>query len=271
MSVLMQLNAQELTLMTYNIRYDNPADGDNAWPLRKECLSRQILAEAPDVLGIQEGLYSQLLYLDSEFVDYQRVGVGRDDGQQQGEFSAVYFRRDRFRLDSSATFWLSQTPDVPSKAWDAALPRICTWAALTDLETGRPFAVMNTHFDHIGSIARLNSALLLLSRASAFESSGRTVFMMGDFNCGSQSEPILLITSRYFDGMQSRSKVGFSDRGTYNAFDPGREARERIDFIFHSDSGIQVKEARIVTAFCNSGRYPSDHFPVMTRYSMKEE
>src|SRR5689334_14278278 len=156
--VFMGSYAQPLKVMTYNIRYDNPGDGVNAWPNRIEKVTALIRKYNPDIIGVQEALHHQLQDLVRVLPDYSYVGVGRDDGKVKGEFSAILFRNSRFGLLSDSTFWLSETPQIPgSKSWDAAITRLVTEAKFFDKELRTDFIVFNTHFDHIGKEARMNS------------------------------------------------------------------------------------------------------------------
>jgi endonuclease/exonuclease/phosphatase family metal-dependent hydrolase len=257
---------QDITLMTYNIRYDNPLDYGNAWLLRKGFVLDQIKRESPDILGIQEGLHSQVLFLDSALGSYRRVGVGRDDGSTLGEYCAIYYKEDRFIADSSGTFWLSPTPNRPGKGWDAALPRICTWLVLRDTLTQQSIAILNTHFDHIGSEARKESSRLLVEYSNRLIDNGLKVFLMGDFNCNSASAPAKIIRKRFKDSMEGKKAGDFSDQGTYNAFNTSKLATERIDFIFYRASGLKVRRAWMLIEMYEE-RYPSDHFPVLATFS----
>ena len=146
-------SADPIRAMTFNIRLDIASDGANAWPHRRQMVAALIRHEAPDLLGTQEVIVHQKEYLEAQFPDYTFVGVGRDDGEKAGEFSPLAWRNDRFEMLDSGTFWLSPTPEVPSKGWDAALPRVATWALLRDLRSGRMIRVLNTHFDHVGTQA----------------------------------------------------------------------------------------------------------------------
>src|SRR6056297_2032192 len=156
-------SSSTITIMSYNIRYDNPDDGINAWPNRQDHVA-EIMADiySADIIGVQEALKHQLDDLQARMPGYSWVGVGRDDGRDKGEFSPIFYKTDRFDLIATNTFWLSQTPDRPgSRSWDAAITRIATWARLSDHESGREFYVINTHFDHRGEEARVKSAQLI--------------------------------------------------------------------------------------------------------------
>ena len=144
------LSGQPLRVLTYNIRYDNPQDGENAWEKRRDFLCGQLEFYGPDVVGVQEALHHQLMYMNEKMPGFRYVGAGRDDGGTAGEYSAIFYRAGRLELLDSGTFWLSPTPEKPSKGWDAALNRVCTFALLRDTASGQTWWIFNTHFDHIG-------------------------------------------------------------------------------------------------------------------------
>ena len=258
------LPAQTLTALTYNIRFDNPADGDDAWPKRRDFLAAQIRFNAPDVFGIQEGLLRQLVYLDSAFADYARVGVGRDDGKEGGEYSAFYFRRDRFRVLASGTFWLSETPNVPSRGWDAALNRVCSYACLFDSLSSRPFWVFNTHFDHMGQEARRHSAELILKKVKELNPGGFPVIVMGDFNSKPADAPVQTILKEMSDTESISQELSFGPAGTFNGFKFHEPVTERIDYIFLGGKGLKVLQHAVLSDNRNC-HYPSDHLPVLAR------
>lgn len=253
-------SAQPIALLTYNIRYDNPADGDNAWPKRRDFLANQIRFHAPDIFGIQEGLKNQVDYLQAQLPAYTYVGVGRDDGKTAGEYSALFFRADRFRALESGTFWLSPTPDTVSKGWDAALPRICTWALLKDTASGRKFWVFNTHFDHIGQQARRESAALILEKIHQKNTAHLPVVLMGDFNSGPNSAPVRLVTQDLRDAHIHSQEPVFGPPGTFNGFRFNEPVELCIDYIFVSPDLTVRKYA--VLSDSRDCRYPSDHLPV---------
>src|SRR5512143_3734076 len=175
--------AAALRIMTFNIRMDTPADGPNAWPWRKDIAAGTISFHRVDIAGLQEVLVSQLRDLEALLPGYARIGVGRDDGREAGEYNPIFFRKDRFKLLASSTFWLSETPDKPGvKGWDAACPRIVTWARLRDLWTGRVLVAFNTHFDHVGERARRESAAQVLSAVERIAGREPAV-LTGDLNC----------------------------------------------------------------------------------------
>jgi len=174
------LSAQNLKIMTYNIRYDNPNDGENAWPNRKEHLFSQLAFYEPDVLGIQEALPHQVVEMANALPNYSNVGMARD-GVGKGESSNIFYKKTRFEVLQQNTFWLSETPDVISKGWDAALNRVCTYVILKDKKSEKVIYVFNTHLDHLGELARNNSIQLILSKIKSLNSKNHPVFFFGGF------------------------------------------------------------------------------------------
>jgi endonuclease/exonuclease/phosphatase family metal-dependent hydrolase len=254
--------AQEtsFSVLTYNIRYDNPADGENAWSERRHFLAGQLRFYAPDIFGVQEALRHQLEFLGEQLPAYSWVGVGRDDGEAGGEYSAVFFRKSRFSVQQSGTFWLSPTPERVSKGWDAALPRICTWALLEDKAAGRHVWVFNTHFDHVGREARRMSASLLLLRLWEMNRQRYPVVLMGDFNAGPNTEPIQILLRELYDARVRSQEPPFGPEGTFNGFRFYEPVELRIDYIFTTPDLRVCKYA--VLSDSKNCRYPSDHLPV---------
>ncbi|MBI9071210.1 MAG: endonuclease/exonuclease/phosphatase family protein [Melioribacteraceae bacterium] len=258
--VSINISAQTHSFMTYNIRYANEQDSINKWDFRKEKLADQIKFHEPDVFGLQEALECQVIYLDTNLCNYSFVGVGRDDGKTKGEFSPIYFRNDKLTLIKWNTFWLSETPDTISVGWDAALERICTYALFEDKISHEKFWVFNTHFDHIGIEARINSAKLIFKMISKFNDENYPVFLMGDFNLEPESDPIQFLSEKLCDSKKS-AKVVYGNNGTFNGFDTILEVTRRIDYIFVSRENITVSKYAVFSDLINQ-RYNSDHFPV---------
>ena len=254
----------KLTALTYNIRYDNPGDGEDAWPKRRDFLAGQLRFHAPDIFGIQEGLHRQLEYLSEQLPAYTRVGVGRDDGKQGGEYSALFFLKKRFGLLASGTFWLSETPDTVSKGWDAALPRVCTFAHLHDSLSGKKLWVFNTHFDHIGKEARRRSAELILLKIKEKNTANEPVVLMGDFNAEPQEEPVAVLTHELRDARSMSLEPPFGPEGTFNAFKFNEPVKRRIDYIFLNEKGLKVLQHAVLSD-SRDCHYPSDHLPVLAR------
>ncbi|MCC7506497.1 MAG: endonuclease/exonuclease/phosphatase family protein [Saprospiraceae bacterium] len=254
--------AQTLRFLTYNIRYDNPGDGDDAWPKRRDYLAAQIGFYAPDVFGIQEGLHHQVEFLAQQLPQYAWVGAGRDDGRQAGEYSALFYRRDRFRLLDSGTFWLSETPGQPSKGWDAALNRVCTYALLRDSVTGQQLWVFNTHFDHIGQEARRQSAALIIQKIREKNPENKPVVVMGDFNAEPSEAPVATMKNALTDTQEASETPAFGPSGTFNGFKFHEPVTRRIDYIFTGGTGLRVLRHAVLSD-SKDCHYPSDHLPVM--------
>jgi endonuclease/exonuclease/phosphatase family metal-dependent hydrolase len=189
-----KITRKTINAMSFNIRYDNPKDNENAWPNRKEMVAATIRFHQTDIAGLQEALDHQVKDLEALLPEYGWFGVGRDDGRNKGEYAPVFFRKGRFTVVHWDTFWLSDTPDKPAKAWDAALPRIVTWGKIQDIWTGKIFFFFNTHFDHVGETAREKSAKLLQKKIAEI-SEDFPVILTGDFNCTEKENPYKTLTS----------------------------------------------------------------------------
>lgn len=275
---------------SYNIRYDNPGDVEkgNSWPQRLPVIAGLIRFHEFDVLGTQEAFHHQLVDLQKLLPNHAYTGCGRDDGKEAGEHAAIFFRKDKFSLLECGTFWLSQTPDKPGKGWDADLPRICTWAKLRETGGGRVLFVFNTHFDHRGVQARLESAKLIVSRIKEV-AKDEPVILTGDFNVDQTSESY---RSLHDSGILADSYETAADRyalnGTANAFKPEVKTESRIDHVFHTRQLKPVRYGVLTDTYrtpvadsqeTQSGnfpgevkfrnfqvRMPSDHFPVLVEF-----
>ncbi|MCO6149121.1 endonuclease/exonuclease/phosphatase family protein [Flavobacterium sp. NRK1] len=255
-------NAQIIKVMSYNIRLDVPSDGENRWDNRKEMLADQVLKLSPDFMGVQEALPQQVDYLTITLKDYKYIGVGRDNGIREGEFSAIFYNSAKYRVLQQSTFWLSETPDKVSFGWDAACRRVCTYGLFEDLKTKEKIWIFNTHFDHLGNIARINSAKLILKKIKELNKENLPFALTGDFNLEDDSESIKLISSELNDSKTAAKDVT-GPVATFNDFNVTEPATKRIDYIFVPKSGIVVKKY-IVLKELKHNRYPSDHFPVYT-------
>lgn len=261
------LNAQDLSVLTYNIKYDDPKDTINGWNNRKEFLISQLNYNHPDIFGTQEGLFNQLEDIKAGLIDYEFFGVGRDFGDKKGEHTALFYNSKTVKLLDESTFWLSETPDVPSKGWDAALNRICTYGLFQIQKTGTQFLVFNTHFDHIGEEARKESALLILNKIKKVNTNNLPVILMGDFNLESQSEGIQSILKIYNDA-HLVADTAFGPTGTFNGFHFEKPVTRKIDFIFTSNK-IKVLKSGILSD-SKDCHYPSDHFPVYAELNLSD-
>lgn len=256
--------ATPIRAMTFNIRLDLASDGANAWPHRKEMVAAIIRREAPDLLGTQEVLLHQKRYLETALPGYTFVGVGRDDGAEGGEFSPLAWRGERFEALESGTFWLSPTPETPGKGWDAAYPRVATWAVLRDRRTGRTIRVLNTHFDHVGTVARANAARMIAEWVASGPAAGAPAIVMGDFNAAPGSEPYRILAearSGLADTRAISRTPPYGPPGTFNAFDITAAPDAPIDHVFVTP-GFSVAGYAVITQHWE-GRLPSDHYPVL--------
>ncbi len=257
--------ADHYEAMTYNIRLDLASDGDNAWPHRRSALIALVAYQAPDFVGMQEVLLHQKQAVEADLPGYQFVGVARDDGKEKGEYSPLGFRRDRFTLVGSGTFWLSPTPDTPSKGWDAALPRIATWARLHDRTAKRAFLVVNTHFDHIGEVARQESARQIRRWIDGQRKAGETAVLLGDFNSPATSNPYAAIVEPGKGALRDSRIISrtphYGPLGTFTGFKIAQMDPSPIDHIFVSDDVTVLRHATLTDQ--NGGKLPSDHYPVV--------
>ncbi|WP_430931608.1 endonuclease/exonuclease/phosphatase family protein [Saccharicrinis sp. 156] len=251
----------QVKVMTYNIRFNNPNDGDNWWENRKGEVVQLLDYYSPEIIGIQEGLHSQVEYIDKKMPNYNYVGVGRDDGIKKGEYTAVYFDTTQIILVKTKTFWLSETPDKVSIGWDASMERISTYAIFRIKKTGEVLHVFNCHYDHIGELARVNSSQLIMNKIKEFKLDEEKVIVMGDFNSGPDSEPIQILKKQMDDGAKISLKPLYGPHGTFNSFGKNITPIRRIDYIFTKK--LQVKRYRHIDDKRINGLWFSDHLPVM--------
>ncbi len=253
------MQGQSIKVMTYNIRLDTEKDGVNAWPKRKHKVFELIKKYDPDILGVQEALHHQLQDLVANLSGYTYVGVGRDDGKEAGEYSAILLKNEKFEIKDNGTFWLSETPDVPgSKSWDAAITRVASWAKLFDKKLSKEFLIVNTHFDHIGKEARRNSAQLIKDRITSIRES-LPVVLTGDFNCTRNEPPYKVVMNS--ENLKLIDPAPSNPSGTFCSFEVGSMECNAIDYIFITP---EWKATNYTVIKDNDGKYyPSDHLPVL--------
>lgn len=255
---------KEFTVLSFNIRFNNPNDGINAWPHRRDRVAELIGTRyRADLAGLQEALKDQIEDLELRLPDYGWLGVGREDGEEKGEFTPIFYRGDRFEPLEHGVFWLSETPEVPgSKSWDAAITRIVTWARFRDLLSGVEFYHFNTHFDHRGEKARQESARLLAQRMKKM-AGARPVILTGDLNARPDGEVYRLLAAEWKDTRQAARQPPEGPDATFTDWISIGPPGSRIDYVFVSD-GVEVLQHRVgVDRF--EGRFVSDHLPVITR------
>tara|TARA_R110002049_G_scaffold32570_9_gene108320 strand:- start:2459 stop:3304 length:846 start_codon:yes stop_codon:yes gene_type:complete len=262
-----QIQGQKLSVMTYNIRLDVASDGENAWPHRKEVLSSQIQFYGPDILGVQEARPSQMTDLKTALKEYNTIGIGRD-GDDKGEYSAIFYNTKKVKVEHENTFWLSETPNKVSKGWDAAYPRICTYGLFTLLESNQKIWVFNTHLDHVGVEAQLQGMQLILKTIDTLNTDNFPVILMGDFNVEPHSELITNLKQKMNDS-KDMAKLTFGPHGTFNGFKFEELVTRRIDYIMLSKSNkIEVEKYGVLSSSIDL-KYPSDHFPVIIKLRVK--
>jgi endonuclease/exonuclease/phosphatase family metal-dependent hydrolase len=272
MSSLLWLNPalaqkkEPITVASYNIRYNNPGDGVNAWPNRKEMVKALVRYHGFDLFGVQEALRGQLVDL-TEMNEFAFLGKGRDDGKEAGEHSAIFYKKDRFDVLKSGDFWLSQTPDKPGKGWDATCcNRICSWAQLKDRTTRKTFYFFSVHFDHQGVEARRESGKLMVQKIKEIAGND-PVICVGDLNSTPETEQVQTIQTLLNDAYQVTTMPPYGPVGTFNGFKFDAPLKNRIDYIFVSKP-INVLSYAVLTD-AKDQRYPSDHQPVVVKLVVK--
>lgn len=251
----------QIEVMSYNIRYANENDGENSWSKRRSYITNQLKFYEPHILGVQEALLVQLEHFKENLLNYDYVGVAREDGKQKGEYTAIFYDTRRFDALENETFWLSETPSKVSTGWDAALPRVCTYVKLKDKNTGEEFYVFNTHFDHIGEKARLESSKLILKKIEEVNKENLPVILMGDLNLEPNAEGVKLLADKMNDSKMVCQEVSFGPEGTFNGYKFGEPVTRRIDYIFTSKDNVQVIKHAVLSD-SRDLKYPSDHLPV---------
>jgi len=256
-----RVDAQSLKAMTYNIRLDVASDGNNAWPLRKDFFASQIQFYEPDILGVQEAMPHQVVDLEQLLPQYNQVGIGRE-GVGKGESSNIFYKKDKFTIIQTNTFWLSETPKAISMGWDAACHRVCTYALFQEAKTNQLFWVFNTHLDHIGEQARTKGIELILAQINQLNTLNYPVIFMGDFNSESQEERIVALKKVMNDTREVSLEKPFGPVGTFNNFEHDKSVTALIDYIFISKkSNLKVIKYAVLSD-SKDLKYPSDHLPV---------
>lgn len=279
MITTMMIQAETLRVMSFNIRYNNPGDGVNAWPNRKENVADMInKIHKVDIAGLQEVLHGQLMDLDSLLPDtYSFLGVGRDNGLHKGEYSCIVYRNDKFEVLATNTFWLAENTEVPGMvSWDSSLTRIVTWAKFKEIATGEEFFFFNTHFDHRGRQARVESAKLIVHKTKSIAGDAPTI-ITGDFNARESSPPYAVLSGKEPAGdLKSDLKDGryVSKNGhegpttTSSGWNQLRDPETKIDYIFVRNNVEVLTHKVLVDKF--GEYYPSDHLPVFATVNITD-
>lgn len=268
-TITLQVFGQKLDIISYNIRFPNPDDGENVWDKRKEKMLALLDYYEADFIGLQEAYYNQLSYLNDGLVNYTYVGVGKRNGKKQGAFNAILYDSTKFEVIKQATFWLSDTPNKISRGWDAKLERICTYGLFKHKVTKNKIWVFNTHFDHKGEKAKKMSAQLILDKIAEINTKNHPLVLMGDLNAHTDEEPIIILNKGLADALSISQKPLYGPKGTYNGFNPDSKMRSRIDFFFVA--GLQVLSYAHLDDRLQNQNHISDHFPIMMRVKLKAD
>lgn len=260
-----KMNGQNLKIMSYNIRVDLTADGDNDWDHRKDFFTSQIQFYEPDVFGIQEAAPNQVNDIANRLPQYSFVGTGRE-GVEKGESSNIFYNKKRLKMLLNDTFWLSETPSEISLGWDAAYKRVCTYALFKDVKTKQLFWVFNTHLDHVGEQAKINGIKLILSKIKEVNKNYQVIFT-GDLNSEPDSREIFLLKKEMKDTRAISKTQPFGPSGTFNGFKHNEPVTRLLDYIFISkDASFKVEKIAVLSD-SKDLRYPSDHLPVYVELS----
>ncbi|MFK7984225.1 MAG: endonuclease/exonuclease/phosphatase family protein [Saprospiraceae bacterium] len=268
LSLPILLFAQSITFMSYNIRYDTDRDSLDSWTNRKAFLLNQVQFYQPDIMGTQEGLKHQLDYLQAGLEHYEYKGIGRDDGQTKGEYTAVFYNKNKFNLLKEGTFWLSPTPDTVGLGWDAVCNRTCTYLLLEDQQNQQKYWVFNTHFDHRGKVARQNATLLILEKIQQLNTANHPIILMGDFNVEPTDAVYTTLTNALADTKKVSQLPPFGNEGTFNGFKFHQPLTRRIDYIFADTNQVNILKYATLSD-SKDCHYPSDHLPVFVEVSIK--
>ncbi|MFA9188201.1 endonuclease/exonuclease/phosphatase family protein [Flavobacterium sp. FBOR7N2.3] len=265
---IVQIKAQNLKVMTYNIRLDVASDGENSWSHRKDYFNSQIQFYEPDVFGIQEATPNQVIDIATALPEYNYVGIGREE-EGKGESSNIFYKKEHLKIHSSATFWLSETPNKISRGWDAACNRVCTYALFEDQKNKQMFWVFNTHLDHMGEEARTKGIELILHKMKELNTKNYPVIFMGDFNLEPSSERIIALKKVMNDTRDFSENKPFGPSGTFNNFKHNEPVTLLLDYIFISQQNTFKVKKFAVLSDSKDLKYPSDHLPVYTELSYK--
>ena len=252
---------KELKVMSYNIRMGIAKDGTNSWEFRCPATIEMLNAQKPDVFGVQEAFEFQIRFIEEYCRDYKSVGVGRDDGKKKGEYMSIFWNKKTVSLLKWGTFWLSETPDKPSKGWDAHCRRTATWALMKDKKTGKKFYFVNTHLDHKGKEAQKNGLKLIVDRIESINPQGYPMILTGDFNIKPDNAALIGLDSR----MQSTRKIA-ADTDNHNTFNGWsvKPTDSVIDYIYISGFS-SCPQYRTVTEKYAERPFVSDHYPIFAR------
>lgn len=271
--VCLYINAtaqQEIKVMSFNIRLDVASDGENRWDARRDKVAALMNYYEADFIGAQEVQHHQLQYLLTVLKRYSSIGVGRDDGKEAGEYSNIFYNKEKFDVLQQSTFWLSPTPDSVSFGWNANCRRVCTYGLFQDKKTKQKLWVFNTHFDHLGDTARLESAKLITEKIQQLTSNTHPIILTGDFNSKPTEAPAVYMTNHFRSARDNSQEKAYGPADTWNGFAFNKKPDGCIDYIFMSQhSSATVKKFATITDSYDM-KYPSDHFPILATIVLKK-
>ncbi|MDT0295348.1 endonuclease/exonuclease/phosphatase family protein [Mesonia ostreae] len=250
----------DLQVMSYNIRFAEEEKGEISWSNRKDLLLTQLKEVPVDIYLLQEPLDKQIEDIKEALTNYNFVGHRRIENVKWGGYNAIFYKKDKFKLLESNTFWLSETPEVESKGWDAFQVTIATYALLKDIDTGKKFFILNTHLDRVGETAKIESLKLIKKKIDEINNKKLSVIIGGDFNSKETTAPIAYFDKYFKDSKKVSHQEALGPKGTFNYFNSRASHRYRIDYIYVSQE-IEVKSYEVLD-YKYEDRYPSDHYPV---------
>ena len=259
-------SSDEIKAISYNIRYNNPKDGMNVWENRKATVMDLLNEQSADFVGLQEVVHAQLLDLVEGLPTYNYVGIGRKDGKTKGEYSPIFFKKDKYSVLQSNTFWLSETPDLVSKGWDASLERICTYGLFENKKNQKKVWVFNTHLDHRGVKARAKSVDLIIEKVKSLNEENYPVIVTGDFNLTPDTSPIQKMQSHFLDVKKNLTPTD-ANFPTANSFNNQSRGVKRIDYVFVK--GLKPIKAKHLYQKTPMGGWASDHHPVVVHLKQR--
>jgi endonuclease/exonuclease/phosphatase family metal-dependent hydrolase len=260
---------QEIKVMSFNIRLDVASDSENRWDARKEKVAGVMNYYEADFIGCQEVQHHQLQFLKTKMTDYNNIGVGRDDGKEAGEYSCIFFNKEKYKAIQQSTFWLSQTPDSVSMGWDAVCNRVCTYGLFQSIKTKQLFWVFNTHFDHVGKTARTESAKLIIDRIRQLNSKNFPLIFMGDLNSRPEDENVKYIKTFVENARDVSEQPAYGPADTWNGFQFDKKPEGCIDYIFITkNKKMKVQKFATITDSYDQ-KYPSDHLPILATIIIK--
>lgn len=260
----------EIKVMSFNIRLDVASDGENRWDARKEKVAALMNYYEADFIGGQEVQHHQLQFLKTKLVDYDHIGVGRDDGKEAGEYSCIFYNSKKYKVVEQSTFWLSPTPDTVGMGWDAVCNRVCSYALFQSMKTKKMVWVFNTHFDHVGKTARIESAKLITKKINELQQKKNVpVIITGDFNSKPTDEPAQYMAAAFTNCRTASKQPAYGPADTWNGFQFDKKPEGCIDYIFiSSNKKLTVKKFATITDSFDK-KYPSDHFPILATLELQ--